>query len=124
LESYDFPGNVRELKNLIERALIECGGATILPDHLHGLTAQASLAGSSSVEPGDSALKRKWRFPAGSDEDRVLRYVETNDNITNPECRHLLKVGIHRASYILRKLSDSGDLERTNVGKATEYRRP
>ncbi|MBM3242609.1 sigma-54-dependent Fis family transcriptional regulator [Candidatus Poribacteria bacterium] len=34
LESYHFPGNVRELKNIIERALIESGGAEIQPDHL------------------------------------------------------------------------------------------
>ena len=35
LEAYDFPGNVRELKNIIERALIESGGAVIQPHHLH-----------------------------------------------------------------------------------------
>ena len=33
LSSYDFPGNIRELKNLIERALIECGGEPIRPEH-------------------------------------------------------------------------------------------
>ena len=27
LSAYDFPGNVRELKNVIERSLIESGGA-------------------------------------------------------------------------------------------------
>jgi DNA-binding NtrC family response regulator len=34
LESYAFPGNVRELKNMIERALIESNGAPIEPVHL------------------------------------------------------------------------------------------
>lgn len=34
LESYAFPGNVRELKNMIERALIESGGGPIEPAHL------------------------------------------------------------------------------------------
>ena len=126
LESYHFPGNVRELKNLIERALIECGGATISSDHLSFWTTPVDPAhdDNSSAEPADSPQKRRSRFPAGTDEDRVLLYVETNGSINNPECRHLLQVGIHRASYILRKLSDSGYLERTNVGKATEYRRP
>lgn len=35
LSTYGFPGNIRELKNLVERALIESGGKEILPDHLH-----------------------------------------------------------------------------------------
>jgi DNA-binding NtrC family response regulator len=34
LRLYDFPGNVRELRNLIESALIASGGAEILPKHL------------------------------------------------------------------------------------------
>jgi DNA-binding NtrC family response regulator len=34
LSVHDFPGNVRELKNIIERALIECRGSQILPKDL------------------------------------------------------------------------------------------
>jgi DNA-binding NtrC family response regulator len=34
LTSYSFPGNVRELKNLIERALIASGGKAIERQHL------------------------------------------------------------------------------------------
>lgn len=43
LKSYHFPGNIRELKNIIERALIESGGATIQPEHLH-LTSHSESA--------------------------------------------------------------------------------
>ena len=45
LEAYDFPGNVRELKNIIERALIESSGGEIRPYHLHFLPAEESEAG-------------------------------------------------------------------------------
>jgi len=42
LSSYDFPGNIRELKNIIEDALIESGGSEILPQHLHFIRTSAS----------------------------------------------------------------------------------
>lgn len=35
LEAYHFPGNVRELKNIIESALIRSGNSEIRPEHLH-----------------------------------------------------------------------------------------
>ena len=35
LEGYALPGNVRELRNIIERALIVSEGAVIQPEHLH-----------------------------------------------------------------------------------------
>ncbi len=34
LKNYDFPGNIRELENIIEYAFIMCHDATILPRHL------------------------------------------------------------------------------------------
>ena len=35
LQSYSYPGNVRELKTIIERALIESGGRSFGVEHLH-----------------------------------------------------------------------------------------
>lgn len=34
LMAYDYPGNVRELENILERAFVLCRGNTIHPDHL------------------------------------------------------------------------------------------
>ena len=53
LEVYAFPGNVRELKNLIERALIESGGVEIQSRHLHFLPGTDSGVSASSQETGD-----------------------------------------------------------------------
>jgi DNA-binding NtrC family response regulator len=35
LSQYDFPGNVRELRNIIERAVIMSDGSEVQPEHLH-----------------------------------------------------------------------------------------
>lgn len=43
LEAYPFPGNVRELRNIVERALIESGGGEIRPGHLHLLAVEATI---------------------------------------------------------------------------------
>lgn len=34
LRAYDFPGNIRELRNILERAMLMADGDTLLPDHL------------------------------------------------------------------------------------------
>jgi len=34
MESYPWPGNVREIKNVIHRAVVMCDGSILMPDHL------------------------------------------------------------------------------------------
>ena len=51
LMAYSFPGNVRELKNLIERAMIESGESAIQPEHLHFVCIPVSSATSDSEAP-------------------------------------------------------------------------
>ncbi len=45
LAAHDFPGNVRELKNVVERALIESGGEAIEVQHLHLMQLKADAMG-------------------------------------------------------------------------------
>ncbi|MHC1769126.1 MAG: sigma-54-dependent transcriptional regulator [Verrucomicrobiia bacterium] len=51
LRSYSYPGNVRELKNLVERALMASGGATIQSEHLRF----GSMRVCGELEPETSA---------------------------------------------------------------------
>ena len=50
LEAYRFPGNVRELKNIIENALIKSGGSVIEPEHLHFIDVSDIPADLSAME--------------------------------------------------------------------------
>jgi two-component system response regulator PilR (NtrC family) len=54
LESYDFPGNVRELENILERAVALCSGSEIQPEDLRLVPARQageSPAGGKSPLP-------------------------------------------------------------------------
>ncbi len=51
LKSYSWPGNIRELENCIERAVILCHGRTILPQHL--LLSEENEPFSSSLPSND-----------------------------------------------------------------------
>lgn len=46
---YGFPGNVRELKNIVEGALIESGGGEVRPEHLHFFTVAEEPGPAQSV---------------------------------------------------------------------------
>ncbi len=51
LMHYNYPGNIRELENIIEFAFILCGGGYIQPQHLpEPFASQASPAGAQSAE--------------------------------------------------------------------------
>jgi len=90
LQDHDFPGNVRELKNLIERALIESQGVEIEPEHLHFARAAAGAASqlTSVPDPGlplnlDEAevyLARRALAEADGNVAQAARLLDTNRN--------------------------------------------
>jgi transcriptional regulator with AAA-type ATPase domain len=53
---YDWPGNIRELRNVIERALALCAGSTITPEHLpQDKLGGVSMGGASPIGQESSA---------------------------------------------------------------------
>ena len=53
LMRYNFPGNIRELKNIIEYAFILCDGGFIIPDHLPDPFDQGTEPDTKEQEPRD-----------------------------------------------------------------------
>ena len=119
LQSHPFTGNVRELKNLVERALIESGGGSITPEHLRFVGIRPAREPAVSVVPGGS------RFVTGEPQlDQLIRHVAERGSINNAECRELLSVGLQHACYLLRKAHAAGLLQRTSSGRWARYQLP
>ncbi len=86
IKNYDYPGNVRELENLIERTVALEAGATILPESLPAMVNTSNgrkLASSSDIEVG----------PAGIELDKVMGQIE----------KELIVKAIHQAGGIKKK---------------------
>ncbi len=100
LQSYDFPGNVRELKNIIERGLIESGGGTIVAAHLG--TLRPGPAHATAPAPVRAAFAASLPLNLAEAEDILIQRAlqETDGNIAN--AARLL--GVHR-TRIYRKLA-------------------
>ena len=174
LLSHPFSGNVRELKNVIEHAMIVCGGATILPGHLRfagpvagtdpaggarrsfgehapaiprvslppdqmetimikgalahergNITAAAGLLKVSPDRVRRIACRMDGKIVQGrivSDEDRIRDHLRRRGSINNTECRKLLDVHLNRASYLLKKMTRTGELKKEKGGRWTRYR--
>jgi two-component system response regulator HydG len=68
LEAYPFPGNVRELQNVIERSCLLAGSETILPEHLPEEVLAAARDGAAEQRPNDIV-------PLEEAERRYLRWA-------------------------------------------------
>ncbi len=114
LQSYSFPGNIRELKNLIEFALIRSGSSTIQPEHLHIISTEVAEEPTFPVQ----SEKRSRQ----GDEDEILEYLKENGQINNSECQELLNISHYRSTYLLTKLHKDGVVEKCGERRWTVYK--
>ncbi|MBT4503663.1 MAG: sigma-54-dependent Fis family transcriptional regulator [Gemmatimonadetes bacterium] len=101
LTDYAYPGNVRELKNGIERALIESGGKDIQKQHLH-LSADVATPTASSSTPSFDDLPLNLERAEWTLMQRAL--AQTKGNVA--KAARLL--GINRTK-IYRRMAAEGE---------------
>lgn len=149
LGRYHYPGNVRELKNLLEYALIASRGNSIRVEHLHFLEPLSSVSRdepavcenttpSASTEAACDALRSdemhsnempRAGMPGDgappmmidTEEDALLRYAIAQGRIDNTATQTLLGVDHGRASYLLKKLHREGRLVKQGERRWTYY---
>ena len=143
LETYPFPGNVRELKNIIEHALIKSSGTLIEPQHLHltnidslgvpqskeqnkGFVLMVKRALSQTKGEPEAAAERLGISPAEiypflSETDIIQTYVKEEGSITNAECSKLLGVDRHRARYLLKQMCSENLLVQVGANRGARY---
>jgi len=124
LNQYHYPGNVRELRNLIEFALIASRGKIILPQHLHFFTEPATLIDAATTSLQTSLQNQPVQPPTTAhhaDEQQLLELAHQNGRIDNTGVQHLLQVDHSRASYLLKKLHKEGKLAKQGERRWAYY---
>jgi len=107
LEAYPFPGNVRELENVLERALTLSTGGVITPDHIR-LRATSRTAGAETATAPATATAIAGNTALGSqlesiERDAIVRALEkTRYNKT--AAAKLLGMSFRALRYRIKKL--------------------
>jgi predicted HTH transcriptional regulator len=97
----------QELRGLVQAGLIDQQGAS------RGTSYTLQLPRESPDQKAQLA-----------EEAKILAYVREHGTINNIECRTLLSVDLHRASYLLKKLAGEGALKQEGERRWTYYRLP
>ena len=92
MEVYDWPGNVRQLKNTIERAVLHCRGYEITEDdiRLDGIEGGGNIITPSGVSPAalhEGSPQRTFMAELGSLIDRYAELNREAINSKNPKDR-------------------------------------
>ena len=107
LQRHEWRGNVRELKNVIERAFVLCEGPDILPHHLI-LHRRSPAAGADPTLAGQIAIPREGLTLDEIEREAILITLRA---VAGNQSKAARVLGISRAT-LLRKLQKY-ELERT-----------
>lgn len=110
LQSYDFPGNVRELENVLERALALASGAEIQPGDLQlGPMSLAAVVAGEGEEPGVAGLPLQERLDSLERQAILDALAQTRYNRT--AAAKLLGITFRALRYRMERLGIKDELD-------------
>jgi transcriptional regulator with PAS, ATPase and Fis domain len=99
IRGYNWPGNIRELKNVIERATVLCEGNVIEVAHLPADRMRTRGGLSSSGQRTEIALTRVLTSQEEVERRRMLDALEAN---TWNQSRAAKALGMHRRTFVAK----------------------
>ena len=129
LYQYDWVGNVRELENVIERAVILCDGDDVRPQDLPEELFQQRLPGISEEASGQTQITSDL---AGDGEllpylglnqrqVKAINFMKKNGYITNDYYIQINHISDRHARRDLRQMVDLDLVVRVGKGRSTRY---
>jgi len=104
LKKYNYPGNVRELENMIERTVALEAGATILPESLPPLVNTLSgrkMASSNEIEIGENGLDLD-KVIGQIEKELLIKAIHTAGG-TKKRAAKLLRISFRSMRYRIEK---------------------
>ena len=109
LKKYHYPGNVRELENIIERTVALEGGATILPESLPPFVMTSSgrkMASSQDIEVTDEGVDLD-NIIGQIEKELIVKAIHKSDGVKKKAAK-LLGITFRSMRYRIRKYSLHG----------------
>lgn len=126
LQNYEWKGNVRQLENMIFRAMILSNGETLLPQDFPQITGLApSLSEASATPPPQSdldSLTQTWEIQTAkaADGDKAVHVLDREGHLRSLEDveRDLIQFAIQNYSGHMSEIA-----RRLGIGRSTLYRK-
>jgi two-component system, NtrC family, response regulator HydG len=115
LDKYDWPGNIRQLSNALEYAVVHADGATVLPQHLPPEVREAKAAAvPAPAATGALSPVRSYYQPARLPEDEMAIIQRTLIEVGGNKAEAARCMGMSRTT-LWKKLRRVGDAEDNEV---------
>jgi len=97
LEAYSWPGNIRELKNVMERAVLLCAGPMLDTEHL-----PMEKLGAPTTNPGLQRVEASRPVAAADAPDERQRIIDALAACAGNQSRAAKRLGIPRRTFVAR----------------------